>query len=169
MSSFSLRIKPNLFGSGQKVPVSKVGHGLIYCGSKESSGWVSAHLYFTIQFPFIIFLLDPTVVKFGITHPTKIFPVSVQKIWIKAVLATYLLDGFSPRSLGNTLDARLGSSRLNLLGIRKIFHKKLIFPFLSHLVKKIFSTLGQKIPGIDPYLLCVRRTDILDIDGALIK
>jgi len=37
---FSLRIKKNLFGSGQKVPRSKAGRPLIYCGSKVSSGRV---------------------------------------------------------------------------------------------------------------------------------
>jgi len=33
------------FRSGQKVPGSKVGRPLIYCGSKVSSGQVRAHLY----------------------------------------------------------------------------------------------------------------------------
>jgi len=40
--NFSLRVKKNLFGSGQKVPGSKVG--LIYCRIKVSSGRVRAHL-----------------------------------------------------------------------------------------------------------------------------
>jgi len=30
------------FGSGQKVPGSKPGRPLIYCGSKVSSGWVGS-------------------------------------------------------------------------------------------------------------------------------
>jgi len=34
---FSLRIKKNCFGSGRKVPGSKPGRHLIYCGSKASS------------------------------------------------------------------------------------------------------------------------------------
>jgi len=34
--------KKNLFGSGQKVPRSKPGRPLIYCGSKVSSGWVGS-------------------------------------------------------------------------------------------------------------------------------
>jgi len=37
-SIFSLRVKKNLFGSGQKVPGSKASRPLIYCGSKVSSG-----------------------------------------------------------------------------------------------------------------------------------
>jgi len=41
---FSLRIKKNLFVSGRKVPGSKPGRPLIYCGSKVSSGRVRAHL-----------------------------------------------------------------------------------------------------------------------------
>jgi len=48
MSNFSiffLRVKKNLFGSGQKVPGSKAGWPLIYCGSKVSLGRVRAHLY----------------------------------------------------------------------------------------------------------------------------
>jgi len=35
----------NLFGSGQKVPGSKLGWPLIYCGSKVSSGQFRTHLY----------------------------------------------------------------------------------------------------------------------------
>jgi len=31
---FPLRVKKNLFGMGQKVPGSKAGQPLIYCGSK---------------------------------------------------------------------------------------------------------------------------------------
>jgi len=34
--------KKNLFGSGQKVPGSKAGWPLIYCGSKVASGWVGS-------------------------------------------------------------------------------------------------------------------------------
>jgi len=37
---FSLRIKKNIFGSGQEVPGSKAGQPLIYCHSKVSSGQV---------------------------------------------------------------------------------------------------------------------------------
>jgi len=43
---FSLRIKKNLFGLGQKVPGSKAGRPLIYRGSTVSAGRVGAHLYF---------------------------------------------------------------------------------------------------------------------------
>jgi len=43
--NLSLRIKTNLFGSGQKVTGSKAGRSLIYCGSKVSSGRVRSHLY----------------------------------------------------------------------------------------------------------------------------
>jgi len=32
----------NLFGSGRKVPGSKAGWPLIYCGSKVSLGWVGS-------------------------------------------------------------------------------------------------------------------------------
>jgi len=39
---FSLRVKKNCFGSGQKVPGSKPGRPLIYCGSKVSSGRVGS-------------------------------------------------------------------------------------------------------------------------------
>jgi len=35
-----------LFPLGQKVPGSKAGRPLIYCGSKVSLDWVRAHLYF---------------------------------------------------------------------------------------------------------------------------
>jgi len=35
-------VKNNCFGSGQKVPGSKPGQPLIYCGSKVSSGWVGS-------------------------------------------------------------------------------------------------------------------------------
>jgi len=35
---FSLRVKKNLFGLGQKVPGSEAGQPLIYCGSKVSLG-----------------------------------------------------------------------------------------------------------------------------------
>jgi len=41
---FSLRVKKNLLGSGQKVPGSKAGRPLIYCRSKVSSGRVRTHL-----------------------------------------------------------------------------------------------------------------------------
>jgi len=34
----------NCFGLGRKVPGSKLGRPLIYCGSKVSSGQVRAHL-----------------------------------------------------------------------------------------------------------------------------
>jgi len=37
-SVFSLQVKKNLFGLGQKVPGSKLGQPLIYCESKVSSG-----------------------------------------------------------------------------------------------------------------------------------
>jgi len=37
--------KKNIFGLGQKVPVSKMGQLLIYCRSKVCLGWVWAHLY----------------------------------------------------------------------------------------------------------------------------
>jgi len=37
---FSLCVKKNLFGSGQKVPGSKAGRPLIYCWSKVCSGQV---------------------------------------------------------------------------------------------------------------------------------
>jgi len=44
MSNFSIFFlsgqKKNLFGSGQKVPGSKAGRPLIYCGSKVSSGQI---------------------------------------------------------------------------------------------------------------------------------
>jgi len=43
-SFFSLRVKKNCFGLGRKVPGSKPGRPLIYCGSKVSSGRVRAHL-----------------------------------------------------------------------------------------------------------------------------
>jgi len=49
-SIFSLQVKKNLFGLGQKVPGSKAGWPLIYCGSKVNSGQVRAHLYRTIIF-----------------------------------------------------------------------------------------------------------------------
>jgi len=39
-SIFSLQVKKNLFGSGQKVPGSKMDRPLIYCLSKVCSGWV---------------------------------------------------------------------------------------------------------------------------------
>jgi len=39
---FSLRVKKNLFGSGQKVPGSKAGRPLIYCRSKVCSGRVGS-------------------------------------------------------------------------------------------------------------------------------
>jgi len=45
-SIFSLGVKKNIFRLGQKVPQSKAGRPLIYCGSKISSGRVRAHLYF---------------------------------------------------------------------------------------------------------------------------
>jgi len=35
---FPLRVKKNLLGLGEKVPVSNAGRPLIYCGSKVSSG-----------------------------------------------------------------------------------------------------------------------------------
>jgi len=35
----ALLVKKNLIGSGQKVPGSKQGQHLIYCGSKVCSGW----------------------------------------------------------------------------------------------------------------------------------
>jgi len=35
---FSLRVKKNCFRLGRKVPGSKLGRPLIYCGSKVSSG-----------------------------------------------------------------------------------------------------------------------------------
>jgi len=41
MSNFTIfyhLVKKNLFGLGQKVPWSKAGWPLIYCGSKVSSG-----------------------------------------------------------------------------------------------------------------------------------
>jgi len=38
LSIFSLCVKKNLFGSGQKVPGSTVSRPLFYCGSKVSSG-----------------------------------------------------------------------------------------------------------------------------------
>jgi len=41
---FSFRVKKNLFGSGQKVPGSKAGWTLIYCGSKVSLGQVGAKI-----------------------------------------------------------------------------------------------------------------------------
>jgi len=41
-SIFSLRVKKNCFGSGQKVPGSKLGRPLIYCGSKVSLGRVGS-------------------------------------------------------------------------------------------------------------------------------
>jgi len=44
-SIFALWVKKNLVGSGQKVPGSKPGWPLIYCGSKVCSGQVRAHLY----------------------------------------------------------------------------------------------------------------------------
>jgi len=40
---FLLWVKKNLFGLGQKVPESKAGRPLIYCGSKVSLGRVRAH------------------------------------------------------------------------------------------------------------------------------
>jgi len=40
----------NLIGSGQKVPGSKTGQPLIYCGSKVCSGPVRAHLYLQLNF-----------------------------------------------------------------------------------------------------------------------
>jgi len=42
MSNFFLSGQKNLFGSGQKVPRSKVGWPLIYCRSKVSSGRVGS-------------------------------------------------------------------------------------------------------------------------------
>jgi len=39
---FSLRVKKNLFGLGQKVPGSKMGWPLIYCGSKVCSAGVGS-------------------------------------------------------------------------------------------------------------------------------
>jgi len=39
-SIFSLLIKKNLIWLGQKLPRSKTGRPLIYCGSKLCSGWV---------------------------------------------------------------------------------------------------------------------------------
>jgi len=48
MSNFSIFFplgQKNCFGSGRKVPGSKPGRLLIYCGSKVSSGRVRAHLY----------------------------------------------------------------------------------------------------------------------------
>jgi len=45
MSIFFLSDQKNLFGSDQKVPRSKAGRPLIYCGSKVSSGRVRDHLY----------------------------------------------------------------------------------------------------------------------------
>jgi len=39
-SIFSLWLKKNLFGLGRKVPGSKMGQPLIYCGSKVGSGRV---------------------------------------------------------------------------------------------------------------------------------
>jgi len=48
MSNFSIFFpsgQKNLFGLGTKVPGSKAGRPLIYCGSKVSSGWARAHLY----------------------------------------------------------------------------------------------------------------------------
>jgi len=39
---FTFGSKKNLFGSGQKVPRSKAGQTLIYCGSKVSSGRVGS-------------------------------------------------------------------------------------------------------------------------------
>jgi len=49
MSNFSiifLSDKKNIFGLGQKVPGLRAG--LTFCGSKVSSGWVRAHLYFMV-------------------------------------------------------------------------------------------------------------------------
>jgi len=47
MSNFSIFFpsdQKNLFGSSQKVPGSKAGWPLIYCGLKVSLGWVGEHL-----------------------------------------------------------------------------------------------------------------------------
>jgi len=47
MANFSISFplgQKNLFGSGQKVPGSKAGEPLIYCGSKVSSVQVRAQL-----------------------------------------------------------------------------------------------------------------------------
>jgi len=56
MSKFSI-----FFSSSQKVPVSKEGQPLNYCGSKVSSGCVRAHLYTErenlLNFSSLIFIL----------------------------------------------------------------------------------------------------------------
>jgi len=43
---FSLLVKKNIIGLGQKVPGSKTGQPPTYCGSKVCSGRVRAYLYF---------------------------------------------------------------------------------------------------------------------------
>jgi len=43
-SIFALGVKKNCFGLGGKVPGSKLGQLIIYCGSKVSSGRVRAYL-----------------------------------------------------------------------------------------------------------------------------
>jgi len=50
--NFLLFASKNLFGLGQKVPWSKAGRPLIYCGSKVCSGLFRAYLYQILNIAF---------------------------------------------------------------------------------------------------------------------
>jgi len=65
-SIFSLQVKKNLLGSGQKVPRSRAGQPLIYCGSKVCSGQGPSLLdstFFVVFFPIVFDWLILKVLK----------------------------------------------------------------------------------------------------------